>query len=145
MVLTREDPDAFPRDRIADLVLLSNLFGRATQTLVLSQAVKEAYDGGRLRTAVDRGHPEVAAARPRRRTCRGWTWRSTTRRRSGPAATTTTSSRCPNDRLGVLIADASGHGAPAAVLMAVAHSIAHTRPEPPAAAGRVPHAPERAT
>ena len=31
----------------------------------------------------------------------------------------------------MLIADASGHGAPAAVLMAVAHSIAHTRPEAP--------------
>ena len=50
----------------------------------------------------------------------------------------------PNDRLGVLIADASGHGAPAAVLMAVAHSIAHTRPEPPQRPGRVPHVPERA-
>ena len=44
VILAREDADAFPRDRIADLVLLSNLFARATQTLVLSQAVKEAYD-----------------------------------------------------------------------------------------------------
>lgn len=32
------------------------------------------------------------------------------------------------DEWGVLIADVSGHGTPAAVLMAVTHAIAHTRP-----------------
>jgi sigma-B regulation protein RsbU (phosphoserine phosphatase) len=32
---------------------------------------------------------------------------------------------------GVFIADVSGHGTPAAVLMAVTHAIAHTRPGPP--------------
>jgi sigma-B regulation protein RsbU (phosphoserine phosphatase) len=39
-----------------------------------------------------------------------------------------------NGRWGILIADVSGHGTPAAVLMAVTHSIAHTHheePEPP--------------
>ena len=55
VILAREDADAFPRDRIADLVLLGNLFARATQTLVLSQAVKEAYDAVdyELRTIAD--------------------------------------------------------------------------------------------
>jgi sigma-B regulation protein RsbU (phosphoserine phosphatase) len=40
----------------------------------------------------------------------------------------------PDGRWGILIADVSGHGTPAAVLMAVTHSIAHTlseEPEPP--------------
>src|SRR5262249_62094850 len=37
----------------------------------------------------------------------------------------------PDDRWGIFIADVSGHGTPAAVLMAVTHSIAHTRPGPP--------------
>ena len=38
-------------------------------------------------------------------------------------------------RVGILIADVSGHGSPAAVMMAVTHAIAHTRdgePAPPA-------------
>lgn len=35
------------------------------------------------------------------------------------------------DEWGVLIADVSGHGTPAAVLMAVTHAIAHTRPGEP--------------
>ena len=43
----------------------------------------------------------------------------------------------PGDRLGVLVADASGHGAPAAVLMAIAHSIAHAQPEPPVRPGQL--------
>ena len=34
-------------------------------------------------------------------------------------------------RWGILIADVSGHGTPAAVLMAITHSIAHTLPGPP--------------
>ena len=33
-------------------------------------------------------------------------------------------------RMGILIADVSGHGTPAAVLMAVTHSIAHAFCEP---------------
>jgi sigma-B regulation protein RsbU (phosphoserine phosphatase) len=39
-----------------------------------------------------------------------------------------------NNRWGILVADVSGHGTPAAVIMAVTHSIAHTlqgEPQPP--------------
>ena len=34
----------------------------------------------------------------------------------------------PDGKWGILIADVSGHGTPAAVLMAITHSIAHTHP-----------------
>jgi sigma-B regulation protein RsbU (phosphoserine phosphatase) len=37
----------------------------------------------------------------------------------------------PSGRWGIIIADVSGHGTPAAVLMAVAHCLAHTQPGPP--------------
>ena len=37
----------------------------------------------------------------------------------------------PGGKLGIFIADVSGHGTPAAVLMAVTHCIAHTHPGPP--------------
>jgi sigma-B regulation protein RsbU (phosphoserine phosphatase) len=37
----------------------------------------------------------------------------------------------PNGEWGILIADVSGHGTPAAVFMAITHSIAHSFPGPP--------------
>ena len=92
VILAREDADAFPRDRIADLVLLGNLFARATQTLVLSQAVKEAYDAVdyELRSVADIQKSLLPASTPR---CPGWRWPSITRPPSAPGAITTTSSR----------------------------------------------------
>lgn len=130
IILGREDPAAFPRDRIPDLVMLSNLFARATQTLVLSKAVREAYDAVdfELRTVADiqkallpTGMPAVpglgVAAHLRPATRAGGDYYDFF--------------ELPGGKLGVLLADASGHGAPAAVLMAMTHSITHSRAEPP--------------
>src|SRR5437879_11759945 len=44
----------------------------------------------------------------------------------------------PGGKWGILIADVSGHGTPAAVLMAVTHTIAHTYPGPPPPPGQLP-------
>jgi sigma-B regulation protein RsbU (phosphoserine phosphatase) len=136
VVLAREDSDAFPRDRIADLVLLGNLFARATQTLVLSQAAKEAYDAVdyELRTVADIQKSLLPASNPRVPGLDVAVHYQTAKRAGGdyydffPLG---------NGRLGVLIADASGHGAPAAVLMAVAHSVAHSQPGPSAQPGEL--------
>ena len=129
IILAREDANAFPRDRIADLVLLSNLFGRATQTLVLSQAVKEAYDAVdyELRSIADIQKSLLPSGTPKIAGLDVAVHYQTAKRAGGDYYDFFP---LPGGRLGVLIADASGHGAPAAVLMAVAHSIAHTRPEP---------------
>jgi sigma-B regulation protein RsbU (phosphoserine phosphatase) len=43
----------------------------------------------------------------------------------------------PTGKWGIFIADVSGHGIPAAVLMAVTHCIAHTHPGPPQPPGKV--------
>src|SRR5262245_20561388 len=40
VIVTRDDTESFPRERVPELALLSNLFARAMQTVVLSQAVK---------------------------------------------------------------------------------------------------------
>lgn len=129
LLLAREDADAFPRDRIADLVLLSNLFGRATQTLVLSQAVKEAFDAVdyELKSIAEIQKSLLPPTTPRILGLDVAVHYQTAKRAGGDYYDFF---NLPEGRLGVLIADASGHGAPAAVLMAVAHSIAHTRPEP---------------
>jgi sigma-B regulation protein RsbU (phosphoserine phosphatase) len=130
VILAREDADAFPRDRIADLVLLGNLFARATQTLVLSQAVKEAYDAVdyELRSVADIQKSLLPASTPKVPGLEVAVHYQTAKRAGGDYYDFFPLSA---GRLGVLIADASGHGAPAAVLMAVAHSIAHTQVEPP--------------
>jgi sigma-B regulation protein RsbU (phosphoserine phosphatase) len=130
VVITREDTETFPRERVADLVLLSNLFARATQTVVLSQAVKEAFDGldYELRSIAEIQRSLLPAEKPKVPGLDVAVYYQTAKRAGGDYYDFFPLS---NDRLGVLIADASGHGAPAAVLMAVAHSIAHTRPEPP--------------
>ncbi len=130
LVLTREDTESFPRERVADLVLLSNLFTRATQTVVLSQAVKEAFDGldYELRSIAEIQKSLLPAEKPKVPGLDVAVHYQTAKRAGGDYYDFFP---LPNDRLGVLIADASGHGAPAAVLMAVAHSIAHTRVEPP--------------
>ena len=129
VILAREDADAFPRDRIADLVLLGNLFARATQTLVLSQAVKEAYDAVdyELRTVADIQKSLLPASTPKVPGLDVAVHYQTAKRAGGDYYDFFP---LPDGRLGVLIADASGHGAPAAVLMAVAHSIAHTHATP---------------
>lgn len=130
VIVTREDTESFPRERVPDLVLLSSLFARATQTVVLSQAVKEAFDGldYELRSIAEIQRSLLPAQTPKVQGLDVAVHYQTAKRAGGDYYDFFP---LPNDRLGVLIADASGHGAPAAVLMAVAHSIAHTRPEPP--------------
>ena len=136
VILARDEPSAFPRDRIPDLVLLSNLFGRATQTLVLSQAVKEAYDAVdyELRTIADIQKSLLPGSTPRVPGLDVAVHYQTAKRAGGDYYDFFP---LPGDRLGVLLADASGHGAPAAVLMAIAHSIAHSQPEPPERPGQL--------
>jgi len=130
VVLAREEAGAFPREQIPELVWLSNLFGRATQTLVLSHQLQNAYDTAEyeLRTIEDFQQSLLPKQPP---TVRGL----------DIAVHYRTAHRAGGDyydffpldggKLGILLADVSGHGAPAAMLMAVAHSLAHSSPVPP--------------
>jgi sigma-B regulation protein RsbU (phosphoserine phosphatase) len=129
LILCREDTDAFPRDRIPDLVMLSNLFARATQTLVLSQAVREAYDAVdfEMRTVADIQKALLPTQTPRVAGLNVAAHYQTAKRAGGDYYDFFP---LPGGRLGVLVADASGHGAPATVLMAMTHSITHTLPDP---------------
>ena len=52
----------------------------------------------------------------------------TTRPAVMPAATTTTCSPLGADRFGIMVADVSGHGAPAAIVMAMIRAVLHTYP-----------------
>jgi sigma-B regulation protein RsbU (phosphoserine phosphatase) len=122
-------PNGFHEDRFPFVVFMSNLFGRATNTLVLSRKLREALDAldrelkvvsTIQRSLLPRDLPEIAGVEI--------------------AADYATSKWAGGDyydffdlrdgRYGLLIADVSGHGTPAAVLMAIMHAIAHQFPGP---------------
>jgi sigma-B regulation protein RsbU (phosphoserine phosphatase) len=127
VLLLRREPGAFSPEQFPQMVWLSNLYGRATHNLVLSEQLKQAYDAvdyeletvaGIQRSLLPRTMPVIPTM--------------------GVAAHYQTSHRAggdyydffplPDGRWGLFIADVSGHGTPAAVIMAVTHSLAHTFP-----------------
>ena len=131
-----ESAGAFDPETLPEMVWNSNLFGRATQNLVLHDELRRAY------ALVDRELRHVAAIQ-----------RSLLPRevppipRLGLATSYETSQWAggdyydffplPDGCWGLLIADVSGHGTPAAVLMAITHSLAHSYPDHPTPAGRL--------
>lgn len=134
IVLTREEPQAFAPEQIPELVWMTNLFGRATQTLVLSQRLRTAYEtaDAEIREIAELQHSLLPAELP-----------------NVPGLDLAVHYRAANraggdyydffplsdGRLGFLIADVSGHGTPAAVLMAITHSIAHAATATPGRPG----------
>ncbi len=127
VVLARRTPGGFDDRHLPEHVWMSNLFGRAAHTLVLSQDLRRAYD------AVDRELASVAAIQrsllpevlPAIPTLDLAAHYQTSRRAGGDYYDVLP---LPNGRWGILVADVSGHGTPAAVIMAVVHSLVLTAP-----------------
>ncbi len=124
VILTREELGAFPRERLPEMIWMSNLFGRVTHGLVLSEKLQDALaamDNEMLhianiqRSLLPSHMPKMSSL--------------------DLAVHYQTSQRAGGDyydffplkegRLGMLIADVSGHGTPAAVMMAITHTLAH--------------------
>jgi sigma-B regulation protein RsbU (phosphoserine phosphatase) len=120
--------DQFPMDKVPGLVLQANLWGRGVRNLVLRKELQAAYE------ALDR---EMQVVGEIQRTLLPATLPSImgldvaayylTARRSGGDYYDFFS--CPDsNHCGLCIADVSGHGTPAAVIMAITHAIAHLHP-----------------
>jgi sigma-B regulation protein RsbU (phosphoserine phosphatase) len=124
VLLLKKEPNAFPRERFAEHVWMSNLFGRATHSLVLADQVKRAYDqlDRELQVVADIQRSLLPTTLPAIPTLDLATHYQTSRRAGGDYYDFFA---LPDGQWGVLIADVSGHGTPAAVIMAVTHSIAH--------------------
>ncbi|MEM8738613.1 MAG: PP2C family protein-serine/threonine phosphatase [Planctomycetota bacterium] len=125
------EPAAFDPEKLADQVLTHNLFGRTTNNMVLSQQLRAAHAaldaelqtvGDIQRSLLPQDLPEIAGVEIAAHY-------ATARRAGGdyydlfPRA---------DGKWGILIADVSGHGTPAAVVMAVTHAVAHTYAGPDA-------------
>ncbi len=125
VVLLRHEPAAFSPEEFPQLVWLSNLYGRATQNLVLAEQLKEAYAEVEHELQVIAGIQRslLPAHMPQIPTLSVAAHYQTSRQAGGdyydffPLA---------NGQWGILIADVSGHGTPAAVVMAVTHALSHT-------------------
>jgi sigma-B regulation protein RsbU (phosphoserine phosphatase) len=109
---------------------MSNLFGRATQNLVLSDEVARAYAAidRELQTVADMQRSLLPRELPKIAGLELAAHYQTSRRAGGDYYDFF---ELPDGQLGLLIADVSGHGTPAAVMMAVTHSIAHNHDGPP--------------
>ena len=126
----------FSHETMPEHVWIANLFGRATSNLVMTDEVRRAYAVAEreLNIVADIQRSLLPEKLPNIPTLE-------------LAAHYLTSARSGGDyydffplsdgRWGILIADVSGHGTPAAVLMAVTHSIAHTQDEEPEPASRL--------
>jgi sigma-B regulation protein RsbU (phosphoserine phosphatase) len=135
VVLLRKEPDAFPREELPELVWMSNLFGRATSNLVVSEELQRANEAlDREMKAVGAIQRSLLPARlPKIPTLDLAAYYQPSQRAGGDYYDFFPLS---SGRWGIIIADVSGHGTPAAVLMAVTHCIAHTNPgscQPPGA------------
>ncbi|MFT3785527.1 MAG: PP2C family protein-serine/threonine phosphatase [Tepidisphaeraceae bacterium] len=129
-LLMHRHPNGFDPITVPDRLWLTNLFGRATKNLVLNDELRAAYQTveRELQVVADIQRSLLPTEVP---TIEGLDL----------AAYYQTSQLAGGDyydffplddgKLGILIADVSGHGTPAAVVMAVAHSVAHTRDDPP--------------
>ena len=133
VVLCKKDADGFNRALLPQQVWMSNLFGRATHNLVLSREVQKAYDAvdRELRVVADMQQSLLPPELPNIPSLELAVHYQTSKRAGGDYYDFFP---MPEGKWGILLADVSGHGTPAAVIMAVTHSIAHTlvgEPAPP--------------
>lgn len=125
VIATLPDANAFDHDDLPEIVWISNLFGRATHNLVLAEQLDVAFQQARRqmeivgqiqRELLPVELPEI----PRMKLAASY---QTSEQAGGDYYDVF---ELPNGKWGILVADVSGHGTPAAVVMAMTHSIAHT-------------------
>jgi sigma-B regulation protein RsbU (phosphoserine phosphatase) len=123
-VLYFHQPHGFDPELLPGYVWMSNLFGRATQSLVLARQLQEALE------VVDR---ELKAVASIQRSLLPPQVPATERIQIATSYETSQWAggdffdffKLSEGRLGILVADVSGHGTAAAVLMAITHALAH--------------------
>ena len=130
VVLVRKAAGSFDREKLPEHVWMSNLFGRATHNLVLSEQVRKAYDqvDRELKVVADIQRSLLPTTLPEVPGLDLACDYQTSTRAGGDYYDFF---ELPDGKWGLFIADVSGHGTPAAVIMAVTHSIAHMLSEPP--------------
>ena len=131
MVITLQpDAAAFDPETFPEWFWVSSLFGRVTHNLVLREELKNAYEivERELKVVADIQRSLLPQVLPKIPTLELAAYYRTSRWAGGDYYDFLP---LPDGRWGILIADVSGHGTPAAVMMAITHSLAHGVPGPP--------------
>jgi phosphoserine phosphatase RsbU/P len=135
VVSMREEAGSFDPERFPEWVWVSSLFGRATHNMVLRDELKQTYDivERELKVVADIQRSLLPQVLPKIPNLELATYYRTSRWAGGDYYDFFA---LPDGRWGILVADVSGHGTPAAVMMAICHSLAHNMAgpaDPPAA------------
>jgi phosphoserine phosphatase RsbU/P len=125
VVLTRDGRGAFPADRFPEIVWMSNLFGRAIHTALLSQKLKADHEQARqeMRRVAKLQRSLLPTELPKVSTLDLAVYSRTTSDAGGDYYNVLP---LPRGRVGLLLADVSGHGVAAAMVVAVVHSLVTT-------------------
>jgi sigma-B regulation protein RsbU (phosphoserine phosphatase) len=134
-ILLFPDGDEIDPQILPMIYLQSGLFGRGTQNQVLKNDLHKALKrlDRELKTVGEMQRSLLPESLPVIPGFEMAAWYQTSARAGGDYYDFFP---LPNGSLGLFIADVSGHGTPAAVLMAITHAIAHAQPRshtPPAA------------
>jgi sigma-B regulation protein RsbU (phosphoserine phosphatase) len=136
VVMLRREPDSFSQEELEGILLNANLLGRTVNNLVLTQQLQEAY------RALD--HEKEQVGRMQRHllpaelpSIEGLELGASYRTCSRAGGDYYDVLQLPDDRWGLFMADVSGHGTPAAVVMAMMHTLMHAFPGPAAPPARV--------
>jgi sigma-B regulation protein RsbU (phosphoserine phosphatase) len=126
-VILLKDAAKFNIDRFPLYVWQSNLWGRATINLVLRQELTSAYDklDREMRAVGDMQRALLPDELPNIPGLKLACHYQTSTRAGGDYYDFF---KLADGRWGILIADVSGHGTPAAVMMAITHAISHLHP-----------------
>jgi sigma-B regulation protein RsbU (phosphoserine phosphatase) len=127
VIALRRERNAFDPRTAPTLLWLTNLFGRATHNLVLAKQLAEAYElvDRELQAVSEIQRALLPVVLPDVPGLSLSAHYQTSKQAGGDYYDFFPQ---PDGTLGMLIADVSGHGTPAAVLMAITHTMAHLAP-----------------
>jgi sigma-B regulation protein RsbU (phosphoserine phosphatase) len=129
-----KNPAAFDIQELPEMVWMSNLFGRGVNNLALSRDLRSALDSldRELKVVEEMQRSLLPQEMPSIPTLKLAAHYQTSRHAGGDYYDFFS---LGDDQWGIFLADVSGHGTPAAVVMAVTHALAHNypgQPNPPA-------------
>ena len=127
VVFLSHEPDALDPNLMPQMAWTANLFGRATNSLVLKNQAKAAHDAldREMKTIAEIQRSLLPERLPEIPTLELAAYYSPAARAGGDYYDFL---KLADGKWAMIIADVAGHGSPAAVLMAVTHTLAHTPP-----------------
>lgn len=130
VLMLQNEPNGFNPRHAPMTLWMANLFGRSVHALVMAKQLREAYAivDKELKAVAEIQRSLLPASLPSCDCVQLAAHYQTSQQAGGDYYDLF---ELGDDKLGIMIADVSGHGTPAAVLMAITHTLAHAYPGEP--------------